>query len=79
MLESGVGSSINIEAATLSNFTYPADIFPSGMFYQPDLAAPEVLLSGRGQVTASQLPGIPYEPVPDRLKAQTVQQLSFQA
>jgi O-succinylbenzoate synthase len=79
MLESGVGTSINIEAATLPNFTYPADIFPSGMFYQPDLAAPEVLLSDRGQVMASQVPGIPHEPVPERLKAQAVQQLSFRA
>lgn len=79
MLESGVGSGINIEVATLPNFTYPGDVFPSGMFFQPDFAQPAIRLSAPGEMATSQVPGIPYEPEPDLLKKHTAQHLSFVA
>ncbi len=78
MLESAVGGGICIELATLDNFTYPADIFPSQYFYREDIAAPETVLSGAGQMAASTVPGIPYEPVRERLKERLVMQASFQ-
>ena len=40
MLESAVGSSICVELATLDNFTYPGDLFPSSRFYATDLSEP---------------------------------------
>ena len=42
MLESGIGSGVNIELATLGNFTYPGDLFPSERFYVEDLTEPAV-------------------------------------
>ena len=47
MLESAVGASVCIELATLENFTYPGDLFPSSRFYERDLAEPHVELTDR--------------------------------
>ncbi len=41
MLESALGSSVCIALATLENFTYPGDLFPSDRFYTDDLCKPE--------------------------------------
>ena len=41
MLESALGASICISLATLNNFTYPGDLFPSERFYKKDLCKPE--------------------------------------
>ena len=41
MLESALGVSICIALATLDNFTYPGDLFPSDRFYKNDLCKPE--------------------------------------
>ncbi len=41
MLESALGASICIALATLENFTYPGDLFPSDRFYTDDLCKPE--------------------------------------
>ena len=41
MLESALGASICISLATLDNFTYPGDLFPSARFYKDDLCKPE--------------------------------------
>ncbi len=71
MLESAVGAEMCIALATLDNFSYPADIFPSSRFYRDDLADPPITLSrdaaGYPQVSASELPGIAAEPVAERL------------
>ena len=40
MLESAVGAALSVELATLENFTYPGDLFPSSRFYTQDLAEP---------------------------------------
>ena len=40
MLESALGGSICVELATLENFTYPGDLFPSSRFYRRDLSQP---------------------------------------
>jgi O-succinylbenzoate synthase len=61
MLESAVGSAICVELATLPNFVYPGDLFPSSRFYTRDLAQPEVKLTERQTM-------LPYEnglPEPD--------------
>ena len=73
MLESGVGSGINIELATLENFTYPGDLFPSERFYVEDLTEPPVQFApGKLGFQPSLVPGIPYEPVMDRVEKKTL-------
>jgi O-succinylbenzoate synthase len=72
MLESAVGSGVSTELATLPNFKYPADIFPSKIQYIEDLANPEITLCSAGKVDVSKVPGIPYEPKEDMLKRSTI-------
>jgi len=45
MLESAVGSAVCVELATLPNFLYPGDLFPSSRFYTRDMAQPEITLT----------------------------------
>lgn len=77
MLESGVGSAICVALATLENFTYPADIFPSDRFYEHDLAEPLVRFESReggGRFAiAESSAGIVPEPNPHLLEEMTVQ------
>ena len=71
MLESGIGTGIGIELATLSNFTYPNDLFESRRFYRQDLTDPEIYLNPDCTFTPSTLPGTPYKPVLDRVTQRT--------
>jgi O-succinylbenzoate synthase len=73
MLESAVGAAHCIALATLPNFTYPADIFPSSRFYKQDLAEPEIVLCARSRVQAAAGPGIGTAPHLDRLQGLTVE------
>lgn len=73
MLESAVGVAHCIALATLPNFTYPADIFPSSRFYRQDLAEPAVALTGPSKVRALDAPGIGTVPNAERLQRMTVE------
>jgi O-succinylbenzoate synthase len=77
MLESAIGGAICAELATLPNFTYPGDIFPSSYFYANDIGKPELDLSGPGEIATSTVPGIAQEPDPDLLTRWTVEHVSF--
>ena len=79
MLESAVGGAICAELATLPNFTYPGDIFPSSYFYADDLGKPEIMLSGPGEVATSTVPGIAQEPDPALLARWTAEHAAFSA
>jgi O-succinylbenzoate synthase len=79
MLESAVGGAICAELATLPNFTYAGDIFPSSYFYREDLGKPEIVLSGPGEVATSRVPGIAQEPDPELLARWTVDHAAFTA
>ena len=79
MLESAIGGAICAELATLPNFTYAGDIFPSSYFYTNDLGKPEIVLSGRGEVATSRVPGIAQVPDPDLLKRWTAEHAAFRA
>jgi O-succinylbenzoate synthase len=73
MLESGIGSGVNIELATLENFTYPGDVFPSERFYVQDLTEPAVTFApGKLGFQPSSVPGTPYEPVMERIEKRTI-------
>ena len=69
MLESAVGAALCVELATLPNFTYPGDLFPSSKFYREDLAEPEIEISD-DLTFAPFTEGLP-EPNPERLRRMT--------
>jgi len=73
MLESAVGARHCLALATLKNFTYPADVFPSERFYEPDLGQPAIELAAPGRIDATDAPGCGAEPDPDRLARQTIE------
>ena len=52
---------------------------PSSYFYRNDLGKPELVLSGRGEVATSRVPGIAQEPDPELLERWTVAHASFRA
>ncbi len=79
MLESAIGGAICAELATLPNFTYPGDIFPSSYFYANDVGKPEIVLCGPGEVATSRVPGIAQEPDPELIERWTIQHASFRA
>jgi O-succinylbenzoate synthase len=76
-LESGVGASVAVALGTLENFTYPADIFPPGRFYQEDLASPPVKFgkddAGQPVAIPSDVCECPPEPDGHRLGRLTVE------
>ena len=72
MLESAIGAGISIELATLDNFTYPNDLFPSSFFYRQDLTEPATMLNTDCTFTPSAVPGTPYKPVMERIQKATV-------
>jgi o-succinylbenzoate synthase len=76
MLESSVGAHHCLALATLPNFKYPNDIFPTDRFYKQDLSDPAVVLSGPSQATAPEKPGCGSEPNQTRLTAQSLERVS---
>jgi len=68
MLESSLGAHQCLALATLANFTYPNDVFPSENYYRPDLSDPPITLSGTSEITAPDAPGCGAAPNPDRLR-----------
>src|SRR5205814_1486800 len=76
-LETPICRAICAELATLPNFTYPGDIFPSSYFYDQDLGTPAVTLCGPGAVATSRVPGITQEPDPELLSRWTVAHAAF--
>ena len=73
MLESSVGAHHCLALATLPNFKYPSDIFPTERFYSQDLSDPPVLLSSPSVITAPDKPGCGAEPNAERLAVQTIE------
>ena len=77
MLESGIGAGLLVELATLENFTYPGDIFPSAFFYRQDLTDPELVLNPDCTFNPSTVPGTSYEPVRGRVEKAALQYKGF--
>lgn len=67
MLESGIGAGICVELASLGNFVYPNDLFPSERFYSRDLTEPSLVLEPGCVFKVSDVPGTPYRPVQERI------------
>ena len=77
MLESSVGASLCVELATLPNFTYPGDLFPSSKFYTQDLAEPAMEI--QPDLTFAPSTGALPEPDPERLKRMSVRHVAVTA
>lgn len=77
MLESAVGSAVCVELATLPNFLYPGDLFPSSRFYRRDMGQPEIKLTS-DQGVLPFVNGLP-EPDPELLEKFTRQKALVRA
>ncbi len=73
MLESAVGAMHCAALATLPNFTYPADLFPSSRFYSSDLSTPEMQFTTPWKFILPREPGLGATPNPDFLRKWTLQ------
>lgn len=72
MLESAVGQGPSMALATKDNVSYPCDIFPSSRFFEEDFAAPQIMLSDKGRITAPDRPGNGFTPKIDKLQKHCV-------
>lgn len=80
MLESATGSAICAALATLPNFLYPADIFPSERYYRCDLSDDPITLARDEQgKPAIHPPATIPSPNLNRLKQWTIQSALFRA
>lgn len=69
MLESALGAMHCAALATLPNFTYPADLFPSSRFYAEDLSEPEIAFSRPWEIQLPEQPGVGARPRAELLKS----------
>jgi O-succinylbenzoate synthase len=67
MIESSVGARVCLALATLDNFTYPNDIFPTTEFHTEELTGAPFELSGPAQMLALDEPGTVYPPLMEKL------------
>lgn len=79
MLESSLGAMQCAALATLPNFLYPADLFPSSRFYAEDLSSPALTYSPPWHITLPETPGTGAAPDPRRLSKFTIEKAAFTA
>lgn len=72
MLESGIGRAHNVALSTLPNFSLPGDVTASKRYWEEDIIAPEVTVSGQGTIRVPTRPGIGFEPRLDLIEKLTV-------
>jgi O-succinylbenzoate synthase len=77
MLESALGGHHCMALATLPNFRYAADIFPSNRFYHEDLSLPEIVLDEPGKVHLTETSGCGAEPCMERLEKHLLDRFSY--
>ncbi len=74
MIESGIGKAYNMAAASLSEFSLPADMSPSEVYFDKDVVANGIKLV-EGEARVSEIPGLGYEVDEEFIKKCTVKQL----
>ncbi len=80
MLESSLGTGVNLELATLANFVYPNDIGPSSRSIKEDITDPLLEFPGKARAFApSSVPGIPYLPKAEQLEKLTRNKFALEA
>jgi O-succinylbenzoate synthase len=78
MHEFGIGRAANVAISSLPGFTLPGDVSGSDKYYREDLVDPPIL-AHQGVVTVSDRPGLGVEPVEDRIRRQTLRELTLVA
>lgn len=68
MLESGIGRAFNIALSSLPNFSLPADMSPSSIFYTEDIIEPTYNVSSDGFISVPTTSGLGYNVDLERLK-----------
>ncbi len=71
MLESGIGRSFNIALSSLPNFTLPADMSPSTIFYKEDLIQPTYEVDVHGNIEVPDKIGLGYDVDEKKIKKYT--------
>ncbi len=71
MLESGIGRAHNIAMSTLPGFVLPGDVSASERYWEEDIIAPPVTVSGSGTIRAPEGAGIGYEVNERRIESLT--------
>ncbi len=72
MLETGIGRAHNVAVSTLPNFRLPGDVSASQRYWHEDIVEPEIVVSSRGTIDASDAPGTGYEIKKDFIQRLTV-------
>ena len=72
MLETGIGRAHNVALSTLPNFRLPGDVSASKRYWTEDIVEPEIEVSGRGTIAASDSPGRGYEIKKELVEKRTV-------
>ncbi len=78
MLETSVGAGICLELATLDNFSYPADIFPSNRFYATEISDKKLELFAPGRMKPSEVPGTSFIPDMKKLKKRQIEYICIE-
>ncbi len=79
MLETSVGAAANLAFASLPGITLPCDAFPSRRFYQQEITAAELVLSGPGTMRPLDVPSDGHLPLEARLQGRTIERRSLTA
>jgi O-succinylbenzoate synthase len=72
MLETGIGRAHNVALSTLPNFRLPGDVSASKRYWSEDIVEPQIEVSTRGTIRASDRPGRGYEIKKDFIEKLTV-------
>lgn len=68
MLETGIGKSYNLMAASLSEFTLPADISPSKTFFDEGITNPDVQVTSKGFIEVPTEVGLGFKVLEDKIE-----------
>jgi O-succinylbenzoate synthase len=79
MLESGVGRAHNIALSTLPGFKLPGDVSASRRYWREDIIEPEVVVSPKGTIAISEMPGRGYDLRPELIEKLTVRKQTEKA
>lgn len=72
MLETGIGRSHNIALSTLPNFSLPGDVSASERYWTEDVVDPEIIVTERGTIAATDSSGTGYTPKLDMIERLSV-------
>lgn len=72
MLETGIGRSHNIALSTLPNFSLPGDVSASKRYWTEDVVDPEIIVTERGTIAATDSSGTGYTPKLDMIERLSV-------